>query len=103
MTKEEQKYGLPVTDFEKIVSILKDDDNVKQAILFGSRAKGSFKNGSDVDIALLGKDLKLADILHISERIEQLFLPWKFDLVIYGRIKEQALIEHINRVGIKLL
>ncbi|RIJ48290.1 nucleotidyltransferase domain-containing protein [Maribellus luteus] len=100
--QETTKYGLPETDFKKIIAILKAKSNVKQAVLFGSRAKGTFTSGSDVDIALLGDELKLADILEISADIDQLFLPWKFDLVIFSRIKEEALLDHINRVGIKL-
>lgn len=96
------KYGIPVADFKNVITILKENVKIDHAILFGSRAKGTYSNGSDVDIALLGKDLKLNDILQISEEIEQLFLPWKFDLIIFNRIKEQALIEHINRVGIEL-
>jgi len=99
---QDLKYGIPVSDFNNVIAILKENTRIEQAILFGSRAKGTYSNGSDVDIALLGKDLKLGDILEASEDIEKLFLPWKFDLVIFSRIKEQALKEHINRVGIEL-
>ena len=102
MKENINKYGLPEIDFNKVVSILKSNSKVEQAVLFGSRAKGTFSNGSDVDIAVMGETLKLKDILEILDEIEQLFLPWKFDLVIFNRIKEQALIEHINRVGVKL-
>lgn len=100
--QKETKYGLPESDFNKIISILKECVNVENAILFGSRAKGTFSSGSDVDIALVGDHLKLNDILEISTEIDNLFLPWKIDLVIFKRIKEKALIEHIERVGVKL-
>ncbi len=99
---ETTKYGLPKSDVQNVVSILRKNPKIERAILFGSRAKGNFTNGSDVDIALVGENLKLSDILEISGQIEQLFLPWKFDLVIYDRIKEKALIDHIDRVGISL-
>ncbi|HKJ43032.1 MAG TPA: nucleotidyltransferase domain-containing protein [Sunxiuqinia sp.] len=100
---ETTKYGLPDSDVESVISILKKHSKIEKAILFGSRAKGNYSNGSDVDIALVGKDLKSTDIFTISEKIEQLYLPWKFDIVIYDRIKEKTLIEHIDRVGIPLL
>jgi predicted nucleotidyltransferase len=100
--QENTIYGLPESDFSKIITILKNHSKIEQATLFGSRAKGTFSNGSDVDIALTGENLKLNDILEVSEEIDKLFLPWKFDLVIFNRIKEEALIDHINRVGVQL-
>jgi hypothetical protein len=55
-----------------------------------------------VDIALKGSGLKLNDIIDASIEIDKLYLPYKFDFVIYDRIKEKALAEHIERVGIVL-
>lgn len=66
-------------------------------------AKGNFCKGSDIDIALKGEELSLKDILKAKTEIHDLFLPWKIDLVIYNRIKEEELIDHIKRVGISLL
>ncbi|HKJ78818.1 MAG TPA: nucleotidyltransferase domain-containing protein [Prolixibacteraceae bacterium] len=97
-----QKFGIPISDLEALISILKNNERVHKAVLFGSRAKGNFGNGSDVDIALMGNELKLLDILQLSGKIDDLYLPWKFDLVIYNRITEKALKEHIDRVGVEL-
>lgn len=99
---EQKKYGLPESDLKNVVSVLKKNPKIKKAILFGSRAKGNFSPGSDVDIALVGKHLSLNDILDANLEIDDLVLPWKFDLVIYDRIKEKALVEHINSVGVPL-
>jgi len=68
--------------------------------LFGSRATGTYNDGSDIDLALMGVDLVLNDILDATIKIEMLLLPYKFDIIIYDRIKNTPLIEHINRVGI---
>ncbi len=95
--------GLSKTDIEGIVTVIRKSDKVKEAILFGSRAKGTFTNGSDIDLALKGTNLGLNDILDLSIELDSLNLPYKFDLIIYDRIKEEALKEHINRVGIALL
>lgn len=100
---EKEKYGIPQSNLQQIITIIQNNPKIKEAILFGSRAKGNFESGSDIDIALKGIDLSLEDILSAKTEIEELFLPWKTDLVIYNRIKEKELIEHIDRVGISLL
>ena len=93
------QYGIPETDLNALISELKKNTEIDEIILFGSRAKGTFRNGSDFDIALKGGNLKLNDILDATLVIDKLLLPYKLDLVIYTRIEEPALIEHINRVG----
>jgi len=97
--KDSIKYGLRTTDIENIVSILKSNERITEVKLFGSRAKGTFSTGSDIDIALTGNNLNLNDIIQASLEIDNLFLPYKVDLVIFERIKENELIEHIQRVG----
>ena len=96
------QYGIPESDLNALLSELKKNTEINEIILFGSRAKGIFRNGSDIDIALKGRNLKLNDILEAMSGIDKLLLPYKLDLVIYTRIKEPALIEHINRVGVIL-
>ncbi|MBI9071372.1 MAG: nucleotidyltransferase domain-containing protein [Melioribacteraceae bacterium] len=86
----------------QIISIIEKNSKIEKVILFGSRAKGNFLNGSDVDLALKGNGIILNDILDISIEVENLLLPYKFDFVICDRIKEHALLEHINKVGIVL-
>lgn len=99
---ENRKYGLPESDLARVISVLEKTPNISEIILFGSRAKGNYTPGSDVDLALKGTSLGLNDILDVSVEIENLFLPYKFDLIIYSQINEKALLEHIERVGIVL-
>jgi uncharacterized protein len=96
------KYGIKENDLINIVQILKSNRKIEEAILFGSRAKGNFENGSDIDIALKGQDLNINDIIGLQIKIDDLNLLYKFDLIIFNRINEQALFEHIERVGINL-
>lgn len=96
------KYGLVDYEIDQVISIIGNNPKIEKVILFGSRAKGNFKNGSDIDLSLIGSDLKLNDILDLSIEIDKLALPYKFDLIISDRIKEQALVDHINRVGVIL-
>jgi len=99
---EQKRYGLSELDLSKVISILIKNEKIDEVILFGSRAKGNFSNGSDIDLALKGNCLTLNDILDASIEIDKLYLPYKFDLIIFDRINEKKLIDHIDRVGISL-
>lgn len=96
-------FGLDDDDLKLIIDILRSNNKIKSAILFGSRAKGSYEPGSDVDIAVKGPELKLNDILDLKISLDDLSLPFKFDLINYDQISENALLDHIKRVGIKLV
>ena len=96
------KTGIASIDIETLVGVLKKNKKITEVILFGSRAKGTQSAGSDVDIALKGNDIDLDDILDIQIELENLNFPFKTDLIIYNRITEPSLQEHINRVGIIL-
>jgi predicted nucleotidyltransferase len=98
----DRKYGLLNTDIERIISIFKSNLKINNVILFGSRAIGNYRPGSDIDIALKGNDINLNDILNINAELDELSTPYKFDIVIYSRITENALMDHIERVGISL-
>ena len=100
--KANKDFGLVENDINSVLSVLIQNPKVLKVVLFGSRAKGTFHPGSDVDLALIGNGLSLNDILDASIEIEKLNLPYKFDLIIYDRINEQTLVEHIDRVGVEL-
>ena len=99
---EKTTVGIQESDIKGIVSVLQHYYKITKVILFGSRAKGTYTNGSDIDLALDGSELTLHDVLDISMELEELNLPYKFDLIIRERIKEEALLDHISRVGIVL-
>jgi predicted nucleotidyltransferase len=94
--------GLTPDQTQRIASILKSVPGIKSAVVFGSRAKGSYERGSDIDIALLSDDLTPKDLLCIRDLYDALYLPWKLDVLDYARTKKKELIEHIERVGKKL-
>jgi predicted nucleotidyltransferase len=91
--------GLKASVLENIADILKKHPQVKQAILFGSRAKGTHKPGSDVDIALKGDSLDIDELNRIQLKLDDLPLPYTFDICIYSHIDNPNLIGHIQRVG----
>ncbi len=87
---------------EKILNIFKEFDKVEKVILFGSRAIGTAKIGSDIDLALVGKGITFKDLCRMGARLEDLDLPNKIDLVDYNSITNLELKSHIERVGIDL-
>ena len=93
------KYGLKETTIKKIRGVLAGFPQVHTAILYGSRAKGNYKNGSDIDLTLKGENLNLSVINKIDLALDDLYLPYTFDLSAYNQIDNPDLIEHINRVG----
>ncbi len=96
------RFGLLDSDIEAIIQTLVKYPKVEQAYIFGSRAKGTFKNGSDVDIAIKGTGLDLDTLNQISYWLnEETNMPYKFDVLIYENLHEPNLKEHIDRVGIE--
>ena len=92
--------GLRESDLKIILDLLQSEKAVEQAIVFGSRAKGNYRNGSDVDIALKGKNLDFRIVSHLSYLLnEETPLPYRFDLLNYQTLNNDALKEHIDRVG----
>lgn len=92
--------GLRESDLLAIRAILNGHPEVERAFVFGSRAKGSHKNGSDVDLALKGHRLTFADVSRISYELnETTNMPYRFDVLGYETIQTAALKEHIDRVG----
>lgn len=96
------KYGITDKEWEKVFSTLSHFPNIQKAILFGSRAKGTNKPFSDVDIALVGDNLSINDLLNLKTEIDDLLLPYEFDFGIYKDLKNPELISHIDRRGIEL-
>ena len=92
-------YGLKPETIEAIQSVFAAHPQVEKAILYGSRAKGNFRNGSDIDLTLVGKDLNLTLLFKMENQLDDLLLPYKIDLSIFHQIDNPDLIEHIENFG----
>ena len=93
------KFGLKEETINKINAVLAEFPQVDEAILYGSRAKGNFRNGSDIDLTLKGTGLNLHVLNAVSLKIDDLLLPYTFDLSVFRQIDNPDLIDHIQRVG----
>lgn len=95
------KYGLPDTVVGQISAVLRRYPQVDRAILYGSRAKGNYKNGSDIDLTLRGStELTLKVLYRILDDLDDLLLPYTIHLSIFHQIDDLDVIEHIQRVGV---
>jgi len=94
------KYGLKPEIITAMQSTFKKHPHVEQAILYGSRAKGNYKVGSDIDLTLKGNQLEYVELLKIENELDDLLLPYKIDLSLFSKMTEPELVEHIERVGI---
>jgi predicted nucleotidyltransferase len=93
-------HGLQKRDIENIIKASGELPEIEEVILFGSRAKGTNKKASDIDMAIKGKDISDKTVKRLSARLnEELPLPYFIDIVHYETIQNQDLIDHIERVG----
>jgi predicted nucleotidyltransferase len=92
-------YGLSELQYGQIVNVFANNKDVDKVILYGSRAKGTQKPYSDIDITILGDNLNLSVLQKIEIELDDLLLPYKFDVSLYNSIDNNDLVEHIKRVG----
>ena len=95
--------GLTEKDLAQLRSVLEKFPKIEQALIFGSRAKGTYKPGSDVDLVIKGSELTLEAAARVSYLLnEETMMPYAFDVVQFESISSPSLTEHINRVGISI-
>lgn len=95
------KFGLGTDTIRAIHKVFADYPEVETVILYGSRAKGSYKPGSDIDLTFKGSDLDLRILYRIDRALDDLNLPYDFDLSLYDQIENPDFLDHIKRVGVK--
>lgn len=94
-----EQFGLPNSVIAQINNVFHHHDKIEQVIVYGSRAKGNFKPGSDIDLTLIGKELSVKELLSLLYDLDELLLPYKFDISIFDQIENPELIGHIKRAG----
>jgi len=92
-------HGLTDRTVSKIAGVLERFPAVETAVLFGSRAKGVHKRGSDIDLALVGTGLGWRMLGKIEDALDDLLLPYGFSLIIYDNKTDAAVAARIQRVG----
>src|SRR5687767_9101922 len=94
------KYGLAPETVEKICAVFARFREVERAVLYGSRAKGNFKEGSDIDLTLYGDALTPELRSEIASAVDDLLLPYTLDMSLFDELDHVKLKDHIERVGV---
>ena len=94
------RFGLSENDEKHILQALTQFPEIEQAVIFGSRALGNYKPGSDVDLAIAGAAVTRKTVLRLRALLnEDLPLPYFFDVAHYEKIQNDALKQHIDHEG----
>ena len=94
------QYGLSDKTLNTLNSIFHNYSGIKQVVLYGSRAKGNYRNGSDIDLSIkTGGTFTFSDLLHIAGDFDNSSLPYLVDVSIYEKLSNLDLKAHIDRVG----
>ena len=96
------KYGLKEEQWDMLCNVFAKNPRIEKVILYGSRAKGTYKPFSDVDITLVGNDLSTTDLADTMNAIDDLLLPYMVDVSLYHKQKSPELLDHISRRGIAI-
>lgn len=94
------QFGLKPDTISRINGVLAAHPEIEQAVLYGSRARGNYRAGSDIDLCLKGDALTLTQLLEIENELDDLLLPYKIDLSLHHALDNPELIDHIRRVGV---
>ena len=92
-------FGLKNATIAAIRHCLTSHEKVEEAIIYGSRATGNYRPSSDIDLTLRGEAIIFSDLANLANDIDDLMLPYKFDISIYHQISHSDLLGHIARVG----
>lgn len=98
----EARFGLSPATLAKIRHTLAQHPNIQRAVIYGSRAKGNYKPGSDIDLTLFavpGQDIDTRELADILDEVDDLLLPYTMDLSVFTQLNHEGLREHIERVG----
>jgi len=93
------KFGLSDNTITKIQQVFEKYSQIDKVMVYGSRAKGNFSPGSDIDLTLFGTELDQRQCSAIAEELDELLLPYMIDLSIFDQLSHSDIKEHIERVG----
>lgn len=92
-------FGLSIRALQLLRNLFAAEPTVQRAIVYGSRAMGNFRHGSDIDITLDAPSMDYGVFMRMHTRIDDLMLPWAIDLSLISDIDNPELLAHIARVG----
>jgi predicted nucleotidyltransferase len=92
------KFGLSEKLLKSMEDIFKLKPQVERVLIYGSRAKGNYSKGSDIDITIVAPEMNFSEYLRLYSMLEDLEIPYRLDVTKYEML-EDNIKEHIRRVG----
>lgn len=93
------RFGLSDTVIKELQDVFRRHANIKKVLIFGSRSKGNYREGSDIDLAVVGNNIDYNQLLSILCEIDDLGLLYSVDLLDYSKKKGTPIGDHIDRMG----
>ena len=93
------KYGLSDGTIKKLQKVFENFAEIDKVVLYGSRAKGNARSGSDIDLTLFGEHLDRQRCSVVADALDDLLLPYMIDLSVFHLLNHPELEAHIQRVG----
>ena len=95
-------FGLSSATLEKLNGVFAQHSAIDAVLIYGSRAKGNYRTGSDIDLTIKGDEIPFVEFMQIEDQIDDLMLPYTVDLSQYHQLENIDLIAHIDRVGVTI-
>ena len=92
-------FGLSENTVQSFHSVFNRYPEIEQVIIYGSRAKGNYRDGSDIDITLVGDAVTEEILSNIATQMDELNTPYLLDISVFHHLKSESLRDHIQRVG----
>lgn len=99
---KKKALGLSLLTLDKLGSVFHKHAAIDSVAVYGSRAKGNYKPGSDIDLTIKGTLLSFSELMQLEDEIDDLYLPYQVDLSQYEAVESGDLLNHINRVGVTI-
>lgn len=95
-------FGFSTSTLGKLSSVFMRHRAIDSVVIYGSRAKGNYRAGSDIDLTIKGSEIPFDELMQIEDQIDDLMLPYTVDLSQYRLLENADLIAHIDRVGVEI-
>ena len=92
-------FGLSPSTIQALCEVFQRYPQVERVVLYGSRARGNYRPGSDIDLVMEGRELNLTELQRIECELDDLLLPYKIDLSVLHHIQNPELLAQIQAVG----
>jgi predicted nucleotidyltransferase len=93
------RFGLAEATIDSVNKVFSNYNEIEEVLVYGSRAKGNYREGSDVDLTLIGLEITNEVLSKVCQDIDDLNTPYFYDISLYHKLNSKNLIDHIKQVG----